>query len=258
MNFTTISGVTIHYQEEGVPDGLPLVFINSLGTDLRIWDEVVPPFLDRFRVIRFDKRGHGLSDSPPAPYTIRDFSADLAGLLDYLDIARAVVIGISVGGMIAMDFAATWPERVIKLVLFDTAAKIGTAGLWQERADILRQYGMAYLGQTIVSRWFAPDFIERNPAVYHGYLNMLTRMPVEGYAGTCEALRDGDLTESVRQIKAPTLVLCGADDMATPPDVVQSLCNLIPQTQYHEISGAAHLPCIEQPEQTAAFIAEFL
>jgi 3-oxoadipate enol-lactonase/4-carboxymuconolactone decarboxylase len=142
--------------------------------------------------------------------------------------------------------------------LCDTAAKIGTAELWQERADTLRQHGMAYLGQAIVSRWFGPDFIERNPAVYHGYLNMLTRMPVEGYAGTCEALRDGDLTETIRRIKAPTLVLCGAEDMATPPDVVKSLCDLLPQAHYGEISGAAHLPCTERPEETAALIAEFL
>lgn len=257
MNFATISGVTIHYKEEGIPDSPPLVFINSLGTDLRIWDGVVSRLDGRFRIIRYDKRGHGLSDCPAAPYVIRDFSADLRGLLDHLDIEKAVVVGISVGGMVAIDFTAEWPDRVSSLVLCDTGAKIGSAELWQERADTLRRHGMAYLSDAILSRWFAPVYIEENPAVYRGYSNMLTRMPVEGYAGTCEALRDGNLISAAKTIAARTLVLCGAEDLATPPEFVRGLCDLIPQAKYREISGAAHLPCVEQPEKTAALIAEF-
>ena len=258
MNFATISGITIHYQEEGVPDGRALVFINSLGTDLRIWDGVVAALDGRYRIIRYDKRGHGLSDCPPAPYSLRGLSSDLAGLLDFLAIEQATLIGISVGGMIAMDFAATWPERVRALVLCDTAPKIGTAEMWNERIATLRQHGMAYLGEAILGRWFAPAFLEGNTAACHGYSNMLTRIPVEGYTGTCEAIRDGDLTAAARTIKVPTLALVGAEDLATPPDLVRGLGDVIPQAQFHEIPGAAHLPCVEQPGVTAAHIVQFL
>lgn len=258
MKFATISGLTTHYREEGDQNGPPLVFINSLGTDLRSWEAVTPAFSDRFRVVRYDKRGHGLSDCPPAPYSMRDLSTDLVGLFDFLEIERATVIGISVGGMIAIDFAATWPNRVQALVLCDTAPVIGTAELWNERIAALRQHGMAHLAEAILARWFVPGFIEGNTAAYRGYYNMLTRTPVEGYTGTCEAIRDADLTEAAGTIKVPTLVMCGAEDLATSPDLVRGLRNLIPQAQYHEIPGAAHLPCVEQPTETAERIIEFL
>jgi 3-oxoadipate enol-lactonase len=258
MDFATVNGVTLHYTREGVPHGFPLVFINSLGTDLRIWDGMVPHFAGRYSVIRYDKRGHGLSDCPPAPYSIRDHAADLAGLLDQLDVAQAILVGISVGGMIALDFAAAWPERVQSLVLSDTAVKIGTAVLWNERITTLRQQGMVSLHDAILACWFAPSFADYNPAAYRGYANMLTRMPVTGYTATCEAIRDADLTEAARAITAPTLVLCGAADLATPPDLVRGLCEHMPHAVYREIPNAAHLPCIEQPGVMAAHIAQFL
>lgn len=258
MNFVTINNITLHYTLAGASDGFPLVFINSLGTDLRIWDKVGSRFASRYRVIRYDKRGHGLSDCPPAPYSIRDHATDLLGLLDHLAVIKAILVGISVGGMIALDFAATWPERVQSLVLSDTAVKIGTAELWNERITTLRQHGMAFLSETILSRWFAPSFAEHAPAAYRGYANMLTRMPVTGYTGTCEAIRDADLAEAAQTITVPTLVLCGTEDLATPPQLVQGLCRFIPQAMYKEIPNAAHLPCIEQPDVMSAHIAGFL
>jgi 3-oxoadipate enol-lactonase len=142
--------------------------------------------------------------------------------------------------------------------LSDTAAVIGTAVLWNERITTLRQHGMASLYDAILARWFVPAFAEQNPAVYRGCANMLTRMPVEGYTGTCEAIRDADLTEASQTIAAPTLVLCGAEDLATPPQLVHRLCDLMPHTAYQEIAGAAHLPCIEQPDVMAAHIGRFL
>ncbi len=258
MEFTTINSVTLHHTSEGLPSGKPMVFINSLGTDLRIWDEVVPHFTDRYRVIRYDKRGHGLSDCPPAPYTIRNHAEDLAGLLDQLDVPQAILVGISVGGMIALDFTATWPERVQSLVLCDTAPKIGTAVLWNERITNLRQHGMGAMRDVILSRWFADSFAANQPAAFQGYANMLTRMPVAGYTGTCEAIRDADLTEATQTITQPTLVLCGAEDMATPPALVSGLCDLIPHANYQKIPDAGHLPCIEQPVIMAQYIARFI
>jgi 3-oxoadipate enol-lactonase len=258
MEFTTVNNVTLHYACEGASEGPPLVFINSLGTDLRIWDRVVPHFSDSYRIIRYDKRGHGLSDCPPAPYSIRDHATDLAGLLDQLEAPQAILVGISVGGMIALDFAATWAERVLSLVLCDTAPKIGSAVLWNERITNLRQNGMDAMRDTILPRWFADAFVMQEPAAYRGYANMLTRMPVEGYTGTCAAIRDADLTDAARSITIPTLVLCGAEDLATPPALVQRLCELIPHAQYQKIPDAAHLPCIEQPDIIAQHIAQFI
>jgi 3-oxoadipate enol-lactonase len=258
MAFAAANGVTLHYVQEGGGDGIPLLFINSLGTDLRLWDGILPHFAGRSRVIRYDKRGHGLSDCPPAPYSIRDHAADLLGLLDWLDVPLANVAGISVGGMIALDFAATWPERVNALVLCDTGARIGTAEMWNERINTLRERGIAYLAGAILSRWFAPGFAQHSAAAYRGYYNMLTRTPIEGYIGTCEAIRDADLTLSAQSIRASTLVLCGAEDMATPPDLARGLVSLIPNASYAEIPGAAHLPCIEQPDVMAALLQRLL
>lgn len=258
MDFTVGNGITLHFKHEGTREGFPMVFINALGTDLRIWDGIVPHFVDRYQVIRYDKRGHGLSDCPPAPYSIRDHATDLSELLDRLGISRAILVGISVGGMIALDYAATWPERVHALVLCDTAPQIGTAAMWNERINTLRELGMDSMGDAILSRWFAPSFAAKSPASYRGYYNMLTRTPVEGYTGTCEAIRDADLTSAARTIAARALVLCGAEDISTPPDLAIGLVELMPNATFQEIPGAAHLSCIEKPDAVAGHIKRFL
>lgn len=258
MDFMIRNGLTTHYALEGTGEGIPLVFVNALGTDLRIWDGVVPHLMDRHPVLRFDKRGHGLSDCPPAPYTIHDFSTDLLRLLDQLEISQAILVGISVGGMIALDFAASWSELVHSMVLCDTAPIIGTADLWNDRIDKLRENGMQSMAEAILARWFAPSFKERSPAAYQGYYNMLTRMPVEGYTGTCEAIRDADLTEATRTIGAHTLILCGTEDVSTPPDLVRRLVELMPNAEFQEIPGAGHSTCIEQPDAVARQIERFL
>lgn len=252
------NGLTTHYALEGTGEGIPLVFVNALGTDLRIWDGVIPHLTDRYPVLCFDKRGHGLSDCPPAPYSIHDFSTDLLGLLDQLEISQAIVVGISVGGMVALDFAASWPERVHSMVLCDTAPIIGTADLWNDRINRLRKHGMRSMAEDILARWFSPAFKENSPAAYQGYYNMLTRMPVEGYTGTCEAIRDADLTEATRTIEAHTLLLCGTEDVSTPPDLVRALVELMPNAEFQEIPGAGHSTCIEQPGLVAGQIERFL
>jgi 3-oxoadipate enol-lactonase len=258
MNFMIGNGLTTHFTLEGTGERVPLVFVNALGTDLRIWDGVVPHFSNRYPVLRFDKRGHGLSDCPPAPYSIHDFSTDLLGLLDQLEISQAIAVGISVGGMVALDFAASWPERVHSMVLCDTAPVIGTADLWNDRINRLREDGMGSMAEVILARWFSPAFKENSPAAYQGYYNMLTRMPVEGYTGTCEAIRDADLTESTRTIEAHTLILCGTEDVSTPPDLVRGLVELMPNAEFQEIPGAGHSTCIEQPDLVAEQIKRFL
>lgn len=258
MAFTQINNLTIHYQLEGSADNPALVFVNSLGSDLRIWDEIVPHFSDRFFVIRYDKRGHGLSDCPPGPYTIGALAADLAGLLDDLGVNTAIPIGISVGGMIALAFAARYPPRVPKLVLSDTGAVIGTADYWAERMAALAANGFTELGKAILARWFVPAFGQGQPAAYRGYGNMLRRTPLTGYIATCAAIRDADLRDAARSVQASTLVLCGAEDAATPPELGKTLAQMLRNGRFHLIPHAAHLPCIEQPQKMAKAIAEFI
>lgn len=258
MRFATIGEITLHHRLEGSPEGVPLVFINSLGTDLRIWDQVVARFADRFLIIRYDKRGHGLSDCPPGPYTLRDHTNDLTGLLEVLQVKEAVVIGVSVGGMIALDYAACHPDRVKALVLCDTATTIGSAEGWNERIEAIREKGMALVGKTILPRWFAAEFLRQQPAEGQGYYNMLTRTPAEGYIATCEAIREADLSERVGRVTAPALVVGGAEDLVTPPQRVRELAERLPQARFELIKQAGHLPSIEQPEVLAAKIHQFL
>lgn len=258
MNFISINGNTFHYVREGLTDGPPLVCVNSLGTDLRMWDGLVPYFAGRYQIIRYDKRGHGLSDAPPGPYALGDHTADLAQLLEHLNLDEAVLVGDSVGGMIVLDFALRYPERVRALIACDTAAKIGTADYWNERITAVRTLGIAPLAEAILSRWFSPAFARQEPAAYRGYYNMLTRTPQEGYAATCEAIRDADLRPQVGQIALPVLVLCGAEDGATPPALVRVLAEELPNGRFALIDHAGHLPSIEQPATMAAVIDEFL
>jgi 3-oxoadipate enol-lactonase len=258
MRFIEANEITLHIRQEGNATGETLVFVNSLGTDLRIWDAVIDSLLTDYNMIRYDKRGHSLSDCPKTPYTIRDHTDDLAGLLDVLNIENVVLVGISVGGLIAMDFAVQHPEAVQALIVCDSLPKIGTGEMWNERINTLRQGGMASLGDTILTRWFAPSYKEQYPSEYRGYYNMLTRMPITGYTGTCEAIRDTDLTEAVQHIQCPTLLLCGAEDVSTPPLLMKGLTDLIPNARYVEIEAAGHLPCIENPQAVVTAIQSFL
>ena len=260
--FAAVGSWSIHHRLEGqfinaMLTGIPLVFINSLGSDLRIWDGVIPYFGEDFPIVRYDKRGHGLSDCPPGPYTLRDHTTDLAGLLTVLEVPSAILIGVSVGGMIALDFAHQYPQRVHALVLCDTGAQIGTAEAWSERSAIVRQEGLASIAPLILGRWFSRSFSTGEPATYRGYYNMLTRTPAEGYAATCEALRDADLRNVVKSITVPSLVLCGDEDIATPPTLGQELATTLPNANFQLIYQAGHLPSIEQPRAVATAIKQF-
>lgn len=256
--FTTIAGVTLHYQVEGAQNGVPIVLLNSLGSSLCIWDAVSAHLGKFFPLIRYDKRGHGLSDCPPGPYTIRDHAADLHGLLDQLQVETAILVGMSVGGMIALDLAASHPQRIQHLILCDTGAKIGAEQLWQDRIAAVEAGGLAPMAEAVLARWFTTAFSQNEPAQVHGYTNMLLRTPAAGYTATCAALRDADLHAVAPLIQTPTLVLCGEEDLATPPALGRELATLLPNAQFALIPHAAHLPSIEQPVFLAEKILEFL
>lgn len=258
MAFIRANGIVLNHQILGKPEGATLVFSNSLGSDFRIWEEVVPAFLDQFRVILYDKRGHGLSDMSPAPYAMDDHADDLLALLDALDIEEAALVGLSVGGMIAQRVAVKAPQRVRALVLCGTAAKIGTAEMWNERIAAIEHAGTEAIAERILERWFTASFREMRSADYAGWRNMLVRTPREGYVGTCASIRDADLTQDAAQIKVPTLCVVGEVDGATPPDLVLRTAELIPHARFEILAKAAHLVCLEQPAALAALIRRHL
>lgn len=263
MQATLAAGHALHVRDEGAgagnSDGRPaLVFTNSLGTDLRVWDPLLPELPWAGRRLRFDQRGHGLSDCPPGPYTIAGLADDLEALLAERGVARIVLVGLSVGGMIAQAFAARRPERVAALVLCDTGHRIGSAEMWQQRIEALRSGGIESLAAPILERWFSAAFRERRPAELAIWRNMLLRTPLEGYVSTCAAIRDADLTEGAARLAMPTLCLAGSEDGATPPALVRELAALLPAARFAEIPGAGHLPSVEAPAAMGRLITDFL
>lgn len=258
MQFARINGISLHFADEGPREAPAIVFANSLGTDFRIWDDVAAALGVHMRVIRYDKRGHGLSDAPPAPYAMADHVRDLELLLVHLQVSQAVLAGVSVGGMIVTGLAAARPDLARALVLCDTAHKIGTAEMWNARIAAVEEGGIASISDAILQRWFAPDFRENEPVAFSAYRNMLERTPVAGYAGTCAALRDADYTTQAAGLAVPVLLLVGSHDGSTPPDLVRSTHEIVKGSRFQVIEGAGHLPCIEKPGETAHLIAQFM
>lgn len=259
MAFIRANEIVLHHQVVGRREGAPvLVFANSLGSDFRIWQEIVPSFADRYRIVLYDKRGHGLSDAPSGPYTIDDHTEDLLALLDHLHVENAALVGLSVGGLIAQRIAVKAQARVRALVLCDTAAKIGTPGSWAERIAAVEASGIEGIADSVMQRWFTPPFRATRPAEWNGWRNMLVRTPVQGYVGTCAAIRDADLTTDAARIAVPTLCLVGDQDGSTPPDLVRHTAGLIPGARFNIIEEAGHIPCIEQPHATARLIDQHL
>jgi 3-oxoadipate enol-lactonase len=258
MPFGLCNHQVLHFRDENPGQERTFVFVNALGTDLTIWDEVVADYSGQFRTLRYDLRGQGLSDAPPAPYAIDDHVADLAALLEAHEIHGAIVVGMSVGGMIALALAAARPDLVRLLVLCDTAHKIGTPEMWSARIEAVRANGLASIADAVLERWLSIEFRHARAADLAGYRNMLTRNPAEGYIGTCAALRDADLTSVASQLIQPTLCLVGEEDKATPPALVESLSALIPNAAFKTIPKAGHLPCIEEPGSLSLRIESFV
>ena len=223
-----------------------------------MWDPIVPYLASDFRLIRYDTRGHGLSEASPPPYSAGALARDVAGVLDGLGITNVVLCGLSVGGVIAQQFAIDYPDRVRALVLCDTGARIGTASAWEERIATIKANGLGVLAQPSMERWFSEEFRRLHPDEVRGYANMVVRTAVDGYAGTCCALRDADLTQAAASIDKPTLVLCGDQDIATPPSLARDLVNIIPNARLGLVPGAGHISCVERPELIASEIMRFL
>lgn len=257
MPFLDLADLTVHYRSDGAGRTI-VVFINPLGTDLRVWDDVLTEMAAAVRCLRYDKRGHGLTTATPSPYSIDDLADDLIRLLDARDIDQAVLCGLSIGGLIAQRLAIRCPDRIQALILCDTAARIGEPDMWNARIQAVRTGGLPSIVDAVMERWLTERFRAAQPSAYQGWRNLLMRMPVEGYIGACMAVRDADLRQDCAMIRTPTKVLCGAQDISTPPDLVEGFANTIPGASFVLLENAGHLPCIEQPKRVAAQIDEFV
>src|SRR2546425_1327999 len=198
MPFATIAGARIHYLLEGPAGSHVLMFSNSLGTNFSMWDPQASEFEKHFRILRYDTRGHGQSSVTPGPYSIERLAKDVIALLDALDLDRVHFCGLSMGGMIGMWLGVNAPERLSKLVLCNTAAKIGTSEFWKARIDAVQKNGMKAVASAVVERWFSPAFRQKSPATISGTLKMLEEANPAGYAACCAAVRDFDFRERRR------------------------------------------------------------
>ena len=255
---TADATVALHHLLEGPEDAPVVVLANSLGTTLRVWDDQAPALQARFRLLRYDHRGHGGSPVPPGPYEIEDLGRDVLALLDRLDIERVSFCGLSIGGMVGMWLASEAPGRIERLVLCCTSALLGSPDMWSERAAKVRKNGLDAIAETVVERWFTPAFRESRPAALEWAGRMLLGIPAEGYAGCCEAIRDMDLRSRLGEIQAPTLVIAGADDPAIPLDHAELIRDSIPDARLLVIPRAAHLANVEQPETVTRAILDHL
>jgi 3-oxoadipate enol-lactonase len=259
VQFANINGHLIHYNYFFLSEAAPcFFFINSIGTDFRIWDEVAAVMQGHGSVLLFDNRGHGLSDVVEDTQELNEFTDDAISLLHHLSIKTCFVIGLSLGGMVAQMMASRVPQIIEGLVLCDTASTIGTTSFWNERIDTVKQKGLAAVSDGAMARWFSERFIQEEPAKLGGYKNMLERMPVAGYITACEALRDADVTSIAAKLKLLTLCVVGSEDKSTTPVEVEALANLIEGATYTVIDGSGHLPCVDNPQELSRLIIEFV
>ncbi|WP_422768830.1 3-oxoadipate enol-lactonase [Plantactinospora sp. WMMC1484] len=241
------------------PAGAPVLLLgSSLGTTRAMWRPQVAELSRRMRVVAFDHRGHGHSPAPSGPYDIADLGADVTDLLDHLELDRVHYAGLSLGGMVGMWLAAHRPERIDRLALLGTAAYLPPAGGWLNRAAQVRAHGTASLTDALLGRWFTPGFVDRHPEVVAPLVADLAAVGAEGYAACCEAIAAMDLRPLLPGITAPTLVVVGAEDPATPPRHARLIAAAVPGARLAVLDRAAHLASVEQPGQVSVLLAEHL
>ena len=253
-----VNGVDIAYRFDGPENGRVLLVANSLMANGSMWDWNVPAFTDRYRVLRYDKRGHGQSNVVPGPYSIAQLADDAIGLLDALKIEKAHFMGLSIGGMIGQQLGARYPERIYSLSLCNTASEMPPRSLWEDRFQTARAKGLAGLVDGTITRWFTAPFIERAPQDIEKVRQMILGTNVDGYIACGSAVRDMAQSTMLLKIKAPTLVLSGRHDPACTVDQGIVLNRLIDGSQMVIIEDAAHLSNIEQPVRFNKAVREFI
>lgn len=248
----------LHHELSGPADAPVLLMGGSLGTTLRTWDGQAA-LADQLRLVRFDHRGHGASAVPPAPYEMSDLGRDVLDLMDSLGLERASYCGLSIGGMVGMWLGANAPDRIDRLVLICTSAYMPPASRWQERAaTVLAAGSVEPIADAVVAGWLTPQYAAEQPEVRAQLRAMLVASPVEGYVGCCGAIERMDLRPALPVIKAPTLVISGSEDPATPPDDQELIAAAIPRARHEVVGPAAHLAAVEQPDTVNRLILEHL
>jgi 3-oxoadipate enol-lactonase len=251
------NGAQVHYELSGPASAPVLVFSNSLGTNLTMWTPQVEALGKRYRILRYDTRGHGQSAVTPGPYRISQLADDVLGLLDRLGIEKVSFCGLSMGGMIGMTLALRVPERVGKIVLCCTAAKLGSGETWNGRITAVQKGGMAAVTDAVLERWYTPTFRAAAPEHIRRTKQMLLTTPAEGYVANCEAIRDEDLRERIAGIQIPTLILMGKHDPVVPLADGRFMAERIRGSKYVELP-AAHLANIEASGAFTKELATFL
>jgi len=257
MSFVHVDNARFHFEVTGSDSAPVLVLSNSLGTTLAMWKPQIAEFAGRFRVLQYDTRGHGESSVSPGPYTVERLAEDVLRMLDALGISSVVFCGLSLGGMIGMSLALRAPGRIKKLVLCNTAPKIGTPESWNSRIAAVEKGGMAAVADAVLERWYTAPFRKSAPAEVAETRQMLLDTPPQGYIACCAAVRDMDQRQAIRQIRVPTLVVAGANDPVTPPTDAKTIVDSIAGAQSVELP-AAHLSNIEAANQFTASVLRFL
>lgn len=248
---------SVRYDVRGQPDADVLVLSNSLGTDLGMWDDQVDALASRWRVVRYDTRGHGGSSVPPGPYTIAELATDVLQLLDYLRVRRAHVCGLSMGGLTGLYLGAAHPDRLLKVAVCSAPARFGTPATWDERIAAVRAGGLHAIAPSVLTRWFTEGFRARRPDVIQRIERQLLSTPAAGYIACCEALRDADLRDTVSSIRVRSLVLAASYDPAVPTTDARWLAEQLPQAVYSELP-TAHLSNVEDPASFTSRLSAFL
>jgi len=251
-------GIHLHARADGPSDAPAILLLNSLGTDLRMWDGIAAALSGEFRLLRFDKPGHGLSEASARPYDMRQLATHALAVLDAFAAPRAHVVGLSIGGQIAMALADASPGRVDRLVLSNTAPRIGTAEMWSERIAALERGGIAPMADAVLERWFSPRWRAEHRDELAGWRMMVSRCDLGGYIGCCEALAGADLTDACGALRRDVLVVAGSEDRATPPETVAAMARRIAHADYVCIDGAGHLPCVEDEAAYVGLLRRFL
>ena len=257
MPFLEANDAQMHYDLSGPASAPVLVFSNSLGTNIKMWTPQVEALGERYRILRYDTRGHGQSAVTPGPYRISQLADDVLGLLDRLGIEKVSFCGLSMGGMVGMTLALRVPERIRKVVLCCTAAKLGSTETWNARITAVQKGGMAAVTDAVLERWYTLPFRATAPEQIQQTKQMLLSTPPEGYVANCEAIRDEDLRERIARIQIPTLILMGKDDPVVPLADGRFMAERIRGSQYVELP-AAHLANIEASDAFTKELATFL
>ena len=240
------------------PEGAPaLMLSNSLGTDLHMWDPQIPALTRKFRVIRYDSRGHGGSIAEPGPYSIAMLGQDALAIMDALALPKTHWLGLSLGGMVGQWLLAHAPERLGRVVLANTSSFMPDARPWNARIVNVQKNGMASVTGAVIERWFTPEFQSHNPAAVERIADMLRLTPTQGYIAACAAVRDMDQRETIRRANNPTLIIAGTRDPATPPSLCKNIVEAIADSQYVEFD-TAHLSNLEEPEAFTSAVMTFL